>query len=200
MRGFNQMANLYVIGKNLCRAILGPLYRVEVHGLENVPKEGAVLLCSNHISNLDPPVVGMMFPRPVAFMAKEELFSVPILKHILPHLKAFPVKRGMSDRDALRKALAILKEGEVLGLFPEGTRSKDGKLGKGLAGAGFFALRSNAVVVPCAIIGPYKPFGKLKVIYGKPLDMEQYRQEKVSAEEATAIIMNQIAELIKKYQ
>jgi 1-acyl-sn-glycerol-3-phosphate acyltransferase len=194
------MAVIYTIAKNVCRAVLGPLYRIEVHGTEHVPKEGAVLLCSNHISNLDPPVVGMMFPRPVAFMAKEELFTAPIIKYLVPHLKAFPVKRGMSDRDALRKALAILKEGEVLGLFPEGTRSKDGTLGEGLAGAGFFALRSKAVVIPCAIIGPYKPFKKLKVVYGPPLDMEKYRQEKVTAEEATAVIMREIGKIIEKYQ
>ncbi|MDQ0244261.1 1-acyl-sn-glycerol-3-phosphate acyltransferase [Bacillus fengqiuensis] len=194
------MAVIYTIAKNVCRAVLGPLYRIEVHGTEHIPKEGAVLLCSNHISNLDPPVVGMMFPRPVAFMAKEELFKAPIIKYLVPHLKAFPVKRGMSDRDALRKALAILKEGEVLGLFPEGTRSKDGTLGEGLAGAGFFALRSKAVVIPCAIIGPYQPFKKLKVVYGPPLDMEKYRQEKVSAEEATAVIMREIGKMIEKYQ
>lgn len=194
------MAVIYTIAKNVCRAVLGPLYRIEVHGTEHIPKEGAVLLCSNHISNLDPPVVGMLFPRPVAFMAKEELFEAPVIKHLVPHLKAFPVKRGMNDRDALRKALAILKEGEVLGLFPEGTRSKDGTLGEGLAGAGFFALRSKAVVIPCAIIGPYQPFKKLKVVYGPPLDMEKYRQEKVSAEEATAVIMREIGKMIEKYQ
>ena len=73
-------------------------------------------------------------------MAKEELFTVPILGKIMPLINAFPVKRGMSDREALRKGLGILKEGNVLGLFPEGTRSKTGELGEGLAGAGFFAF------------------------------------------------------------
>lgn len=110
-------------------------------------------------------------------MAKEELFSVPVLGKIVPHLNAFPVKRGMSDREALRKGLGILKDGKVLGLFPEGTRSKTGEMGKGLAGAGFFALRSDAHVVPCAIIGPYKAFKKLKVVYGKPIDMESIKEK-----------------------
>ncbi len=86
--------------------------------LEHFPKEGGVLLCSNHIDNLDPPVVGVAAPRPVSFMAKEELFNVPILGKILPGIHAFPVRRGMSDREALRKGLRFLKEGEVLGLFP----------------------------------------------------------------------------------
>ena len=93
---------------------------------------------------------------------KKNYFDVPILKSILPGVHAFPVKRGMSDRDALRRAIKLLKDGEVVGLFPEGTRSKDGQLGKGFSGAGFFALRGDANVVPCAIIGPYKPFKTFK--------------------------------------
>ncbi|MBG9448826.1 1-acyl-sn-glycerol-3-phosphate acyltransferase [Cytobacillus firmus] len=191
--------NLYAFAKAAVYGVLKPIYRFEVFGKENFPKEGGVLLCSNHIDNLDPPVVGINAPRPVYFMAKEELFNVPVLGKIVPHLNAFPVKRGMSDREALRKGLGILKEGNVLGLFPEGTRSKTGQLGKGLAGAGFFALRSEAHVVPCAIIGPYKAFSKLKVVYGKPIDMNELRERKASAEETTDMIMSEIRKLIEDY-
>jgi 1-acyl-sn-glycerol-3-phosphate acyltransferase len=119
------------------------------------------------------------------------------LKSVLPKVNAFPVKRGMSDRQALRNALSILKSGNVVGLFPEGTRSEDGKLRKGLAGAGFFALKGDAHVLPCAIIGPYKPFTRLKVVYGKPIDMTEYRAARTSAEEVTAIIMGEIGKLIE---
>lgn len=188
----------YSFARFIVSVALKPLYRIKVVGQENIPKDGPVLLCSNHIDNLDPPVVGITSPRTVHFMAKEEVFRVPILKTILPKLHAFPVKRGMSDREALRTAIKVLKEGNLLGLFPEGTRSKTGELQKGLAGAGFFALRSEAVVVPCAIIGPYKAFQPLKVVYGKPIDFAEYRKEKVSAEEATLIIMNSIKELLEK--
>lgn len=191
--------NLYSFAKAAVYGVLKPIYRFEVIGKENFPAEGGVLLCSNHIDNLDPPVVGINAPRPVYFMAKEELFNVPVLGKILPDLNAFPVKRGMSDREALRKGLGILKEGNVLGLFPEGTRSKTGQLGKGLAGAGFFALRSEAHVVPCAIIGPYKAFSKLKVVYGKPIDMKELRERKASAEETTELIMSEIRKLIEDY-
>lgn len=176
--------------------IYKPLYRIETIGQENIPKIGSVLLCSNHISNLDPIVVGTTTPRPVHFMAKEELFQVPVIGKLFPHLNAFPVKRGMSDREALRKGLAVLKEGEVLGLFPEGTRSKTGELGEGLAGAGFFATRSEALIVPCAVVGPYKAFNRLKVVYGKPVDFTEYRKNKISADEATKIIMEEIRKLI----
>ena len=190
--------NIYPLGKALVSAVFYPLYRIQVIGKENFPKEGGVLLCANHIDNLDPPVVGITAPRPVRFMAKEELFQMPLLKGLLPRLHAFPVKRGMSDRQAMRTALSVLKNGEVVGLFPEGTRSKTGELQKGLAGAGFFALRGNAVVMPCAIIGSYKPFRRLKVIYGKPLDMTPYRERKASAEEVTEVIMDEIRKLIEE--
>lgn len=189
---------MYSFAKSVVYGILKPIYRFEVIGREHFPKEGGVLLCSNHIHNFDPPVVGINAPRPVHFMAKEELFNVPILGKLVPHLNAFPVKRGMSDREALRKGLAILKEGHVLGLFPEGTRSKTGELKKGLAGAGFFALRTEAAIVPCAIIGPYKAFKRLKVVYGKPIDMTSLRERKASAEETTDLIMNEIRRLIEE--
>ncbi|MCC3358304.1 lysophospholipid acyltransferase family protein [Bacillus sp. REN16] len=192
--------NLYPFGRGLIGAIIKPLYRIEVLGRENIPKEGGVLICSNHIDNLDPPVVGVTSPRPIHFMAKAELFKVPVLGWILPNVNAFPVKRGVSDRDSLRTALKILKEGKVLGIFPEGTRSKDGQLGKGLSGVGFFALRTDCVVVPCAIIGPYKAFGKLRVVYGKPVPMETFRNEKASADVVTEKIMDSIREILEKYQ
>ncbi|PLT28318.1 lysophospholipid acyltransferase family protein [Peribacillus deserti] len=192
--------NLYAFGKGLVKILLTPLYRVEIIGRENFPEDGGVLICSNHIDNLDPPVVGMTAPRPVHFMAKEELFNAPLLKSILPNVNAFPVKRGMSDREALRKGLSLLKEEKVVGLFPEGTRSKTGELGKGLAGAGFFALRSKAHIVPCAIIGPYKPFKKLRVVYGEPIDFISLRESRVSADEATEVIMESIKQLISQHK
>jgi 1-acyl-sn-glycerol-3-phosphate acyltransferase len=187
-----------MFAKAAVKAILKPLFRIEVKGLEHFPKSGGVLLCTNHISNLDPPVVGITCPRPVSFMAKEELFQAPVLKSILPHLRAFPVKRGMSDRGALRTGLNLLKEGHVVGLFPEGTRSKTGEIGKGLAGAGFFALRSEASVLPCAIIGSYKPFRKIKVVYGPPIEFAELRSKKASAEEATELIMAHIKKLLEE--
>ncbi|MDQ0213712.1 1-acyl-sn-glycerol-3-phosphate acyltransferase [Oikeobacillus pervagus] len=190
----------YSFARNVVKLALKPIYRMEVIGLEHFPKEGGVLLCSNHINNLDPPVVGITAPRPVVFMAKKELFEAPVLGKIIHHLQAFPVKRGMSDREALRKGLSVLKEGKVFGLFPEGTRSKTGELGKGLTGAGFFALRSNAKVIPCAIIGPYKPFRKIKVVYGPPVPMDELRKNKASAEEATEAIMSQIQQLLHTYR
>jgi 1-acyl-sn-glycerol-3-phosphate acyltransferase len=190
----------YDFARSVVYGVFKPWYRIEAIGVEDFPKEGGVLLCANHIHNFDPLVVGIMAPRPVHYMAKEEIFSVPILGNIVRKCNAFPVKRGFSDREALRTGLKLLKDGHVFGLFPEGTRSKTGEIGKGLSGAGFFALRTTAVVVPCAIIGPYKSFRKLKVVYGQPIDMDEMRKEKASAEQVTELIMSKIDKLRKEHQ
>ncbi|WP_312474344.1 lysophospholipid acyltransferase family protein [Neobacillus sp.] len=190
----------YGFAKSVVYGIFKPWYRVKAIGVENFPKEGGVLLCSNHIHNFDPIIVGIMAPRPVHYMAKEEIFRVPVLGGIVRKCNAFPVKRGFGDREALRSGLKVLKDGHVFGLFPEGTRSKTGELGKGLSGAGFFALRSDALVVPCAVIGPYKSFGRLKVVYGPPIAMEEMRTNKASADEVTELIMSEIHKLIKEHQ
>jgi 1-acyl-sn-glycerol-3-phosphate acyltransferase len=190
----------YDFAKSVVYGIFKPWYRIEAIGLEHFPKEGGVLLCANHIHNFDPLVVGIMAPRPVHYMAKEEIFSVPVLGNIVRKCNAFPVKRGFNDREALRTGLKLLKDGHVFGLLPEGKRSKTGEIGKGLSGAGFFALRTTALVVPCAIIGPYKSFRKLKIVYGQPIDMDEIRKEKASAEQVTELIMSKIDKLRKEHQ
>ncbi|WP_082233978.1 lysophospholipid acyltransferase family protein [Halobacillus massiliensis] len=191
------MIDLYKVGKALCSAIFYPLYRIKVVGKENIPKEGPVIICSNHISNFDPPVVGITNSRNIYFLAKEELFKNKFIGGILKRVHAFPIKRGMRDRDALRKGIQILNENHALGLFPEGTRQRSGEIGKGLAGVGFFALRSKALIVPCAIIGPYEKWKPLKVVYGKPMNITSFREQKASAQDVTDHIMEEIRQLHK---
>lgn len=192
--------NFYTVARGIVKLIMSCLYRIETKGLENIPKEGAVLLCANHIHNLDPPLVGITMKRPVVFMAKEELFKVPILGKIVRKANAFPIKRGKADREAIRIGLKTLREGKVLGIFPEGTRSKTGELGKGLSGVGFFALRADATVIPCAIIGPYKLFRKVKIIYGNPVNFNKLKDKNASIEEATELIMTHIREILIQYK
>lgn len=192
--------NFYTVARGIVKLIMSCLYRIETKGLENIPKEGAVLLCANHIHNLDPPLVGITMKRPVVFMAKEELFKVPILGKIVRKANAFPIKRGKADREAIRIGLKTLRVGKVLGIFPEGTRSRTGELGKGLSGVGFFALRSDATVIPCAIIGPYKLFRKVKIIYGNPVNFNKLKDKNASIEEATELIMTHIREILIQYK
>jgi 1-acyl-sn-glycerol-3-phosphate acyltransferase len=145
----------------------------DIQGAENMPAEGPVILAINHQSVWDPLVAGSSVPRKVSFMAKEELFSIPVLGKIFSKLGAFPVKRGQGDMNAIRQSLAILKAGQVLGLFPEGTRSKNGEIQKGLPGMVFLMEKSKASVVPIKMIGTRNLFirgwGNIVVVIGKPM-------------------------------
>src|SRR5690606_28111202 len=104
------------------------IWRLRVEGREHVPRQGGAILAPNHISNVDPPAVGAAAPRPVYFMAKEELYQMPLLGRILPRLHAFPVRRGTVDRAALRRAEELLRAGELVVIFPEGRESETGQL------------------------------------------------------------------------
>jgi len=144
-----------------------------IQGVENMPAEGPVILAINHQSIWDPLVAASSLPRKVSFMAKEELFSIPVLGKIFSKLGAFPVKRGQGDMNAIRQSLAILKEGRVLGLFPEGTRSKNGEIQKGLPGMVLLMEKSKASVVPIKVFGTRnlltKGWGNIAVVVGKPM-------------------------------
>lgn len=192
--------NFYSFAKVIVKSVFKILYPFESRGSENIPETGPVILCANHLSNLDPIMLGLTCDREIHFMAKEELFHVPVLNRVVRKLHAFPVRRGMADREALRTGLKVLQDGCVLGIFPEGTRSKSGELLKGLSGVGFFALRTDARVIPCAIIGPYRLFRKIRVVYGKPIDMESLKERRAKAEEATEVIMSAIKEILLQYQ
>lgn len=186
------------------RAVVLPFYRlayrITVEGVENVPREGGVILCSNHISGHDPPLLGMLSPRPVRFMAKEELFRIPGLRYFLSQGGgAFPVKRGTPDRAALKRSLEVLQEGGCFGIFPEGTRSKTGQLKRAEPGTAYLALKSGAPVIPVGFTGPYKLFSPVHIRFGKPVDLSPFLGAKVTSdnlEAAGEAIMAAIARLI----
>ncbi|AIQ53672.1 MULTISPECIES: lysophospholipid acyltransferase family protein [Paenibacillus] len=187
---------IYVICRGLLRLIYAILFPLRIVGKENVPKEGGVLLCANHISLLDPMTIGIKLERQVKYMAKAELFAVPVLGWLIRKLGAFPVKRGGVSKESIKTALNTLRGGNVMGIFPEGTRNSDTGVAK--KGAASFALRSGAAVVPAAIIGSYKPFRRMTVIYGKPIDLSAFDGAgSDSLEEVTDVIMGRIHEMIK---
>ncbi|TCP69844.1 1-acyl-sn-glycerol-3-phosphate acyltransferase [Baia soyae] len=162
----------------LLRFLITLIYRIffpyEVIGVEKFPKSGGVVVSPIHISNLDPPLLGISLPRQVHFMAKEEMFRVPIIKKALYIVGTFPVKRGGGDSQALKASIRILREGKVLGIFPQGTRDKSGEIRKVHVGAAMFALRTNSPIVPVAIIGPYRLFRKVRIVYGEPILPAEY--------------------------
>ncbi len=178
--------------------------RFHVEGLENVPKSGPVLLVSNHLNLIDPPVLGALLPRRITFMAKEELFRVPIVGWVVRWYGAFAVRRGQPDREALRRATAVLNGGGVVGMFPEGTRSKTGKMNKGYSGAALVAVLAKATILPVAITGTdlvRSPFSLLtrpvmKVRVGRPFLLERGREEKADLEAMTRQMMGRVAALL----
>lgn len=194
---------LYDILQIFFRPFFRILFRTEVVGKENMPKDGGVILAANHMSNWDPPFLATYLDRHVSYMAKEELFKNPIFGAAIRSCHVFPVKRGSADRGAIKTAISRIKEGMCLAIFPEGTRSKDGKLHKAEAGISLIASMSKAPVVPAAIIGTRDIFSagnwfpKLKVIYGKPLYFEGKHGDKEALQNFSQKIMEEIANLIK---
>jgi 1-acyl-sn-glycerol-3-phosphate acyltransferase len=136
------------------------LFRLRVEGREHVPPAGAVLAVSNHVSTVDPPIAGVSIGRQVWYMAKEELLRTPVLGPYLRSLGVFPVRRGEADRQSFRTSLEVLARGGVLLMFPEGTRSVDGRLRPPEPGAAFIALRTGAPVLPVAVIGTQRVMPK----------------------------------------
>jgi 1-acyl-sn-glycerol-3-phosphate acyltransferase len=142
----------YRIGRALCRFLIFFIWRWRVEGLENFPAEGPVIVVANHVSYWDPVLIGSALPRQVFFMAKKELFSLPLLGISLKSWGMFPVDRSRSDRGAIKRALELLKQGQVIGVFPEGTRSKSGSLLPFSTGAAYFATRTGVPVCPVAVV------------------------------------------------
>ncbi len=189
---------LYGLGKVVSKLYFNLFYKIEILGKENIPEHGGVLLCSNHHSNLDPPLIGSSSSRELSFMAKKELFDVPVFGPIIKRCNAFPIKRGGSDRQAIKLALSLLKDNRTLLMFPEGSRNKSGELAAGLSGAGFFSLKTDAAVIPCAIIGSYKLFHKMRIVFGPPIDFTELKDRKAKPLEASQLIMKHIRKVIEE--
>ena len=140
----------YEIARGIVSAVFHIIFKIIVLGSENIPEaKGSFIIASNHVSNNDPPMVGVVFKKKYTFMAKEELFNVnPLFTWLIKKLGAFPVKRGSKDTAALDEAIESLRNGRAFVIFPEGTRSKTGELGKPKSGVSLIAARAKVPVVP----------------------------------------------------
>ena len=163
-------------------AIFKVFFRIKVKGKKNLPDEGPVILMSNHISAYDPPLLVAIFSRPVRFMAKKELFENPVMRFVLFLADAFPVDRSKNDITAVKKALSVLKDQEVLGLFPEGTRRAEGELGNPKLGSVMLAIKSGAPIVPIGIKN-IKKEGRITINIGEAFSMDQFSKRRLSKAE-----------------
>lgn len=154
------------------------VYRIRVTGRENVPATGGVLLVSNHQSHLDPPLVGIGCPRHVNYLARQSLFRFAPFGWLIASLGVIPLDRGRKGISGLKESLRRLKRGEIMAIFPEGTRSRDGRIGRFMPGFTTLAVRSGAAILPAAIDGAYQAWprrqtfpggGRVRVHYGEPI-------------------------------
>lgn len=207
MKGFDYNAEIkdsktYTKLVPLGKSIINKLYKVEYVGTENIPMEGGYIIASNHINALDPVFIGLGIEgRQLHFMGKKELFENPIIKCFLTKLNGFPIVRGAGDPEALNYAVRVVKEGHILGIFPEGTRSKDYKPARAKRGVSMIAHKSNAAVLPVSIYNSdeMKKHSKITVRFGELIPYENLgiseEASKEELKEAAKTIMSEIVKL-----
>jgi len=187
------------------RGIFRGFSRVYIHGRERVPTDGPLIVVPNHAQWVDPVMLGAFFPRPLIFMAKQELWRRWLVGWIVERFGAFPVRRGAADRDAIRTALAVLQSGGALGIFPEGTRSRTGILREPHPGVGLLALKSGAPLLPVGIVGTVLMEGTqwlgrspvVHITFGQPFHLTPGAGEgKGRVATATDEIMRHVAALL----
>ena len=182
--------------KGFLRGIYKICFRVKETG--TVPDEGAYIICANHINYLDAAAIVLFNKRMINFVGKEDLFRFRILNWLAHLFDIIPIKRNMQDMEAMKRCMKLLKSGGVLGIFPEGTRKGMAKNVKVKNGAVFMAIKTGVPIIPVGIHGTFKPFSKVYVNYGEPIDLSKYKgEDKEKIDEATSMVMEEIVRLTK---
>ena len=194
---------MYTFVETLLRPIFMSVYRVRITGREHVPESGPCVLAANHVSVLDGFFLGIAVTRQVRFMAKSELYRVPVVKQILLAAGAFPVRRGADAGRAVAAGVKLLEQGAVVGLFPEGTSLPDEKRGY-KRGAARLALATGAPLIPVALIGTHLTLEprthrislpRVRIVIGEPLRVERQEPTEQAATELTARLQKAIETL-----
>jgi 1-acyl-sn-glycerol-3-phosphate acyltransferase len=171
------MTPFYRVARGICKIVCLVLWRYKAVGAENVPRTGALIVACNHVSYLDPVALGVGLPRMLTYLAKKQLFDIPLLGPIIRGCGAYPLDRDAGGVAAVRVALRVLKAGRCVGIFPEGTRNLSGAAAQ-KTGAAFLAALSGAAVVPAAVVGTKdaRRFAQIRVAYGEPMIIERNRK------------------------
>jgi 1-acyl-sn-glycerol-3-phosphate acyltransferase len=181
---------VWQIGRSFCRLVATSLFDLKVSGLENLPKRGGALVVCNHQSYLDPIVLSAKVRRPLCFMGKEELFSAPVWDRLFRALGAFPVRQNRRDLHAVREAIARLRAGQLVNIFPEGARTPDGQIGKIQEGIALIDRHAQVPLVPGVITGAYEAWPihrrfprpwPVRVHFGPPMDVADLTPRQITA-------------------
>lgn len=176
------------------------MYRIKINGIENIPKEGATILCGNHVSLLDAVLVNCFTPRKVRFLAKEELNKF-YFRPLIKLYKVIMVKRDSKDLSAVKESLKVLKAKECLVIFPEGTRKGlEKNNGQMKNGATYLAMKTDAKIIPVGLKGTMKLFSKITISFGEPIEYSEYTKQKITKEledKTTEELKNAIIQLTK---
>jgi len=192
------MYPLYVFCKITVRWLLHLFFGLRISGAEHIPRNGALIVAANHMSNFDPPVLGAVFPRRLNFVAKEELFRNALFGAFLRQLGAFPLRRGGADAGSIKEAVRRLRDDRAVLIFPQGTRTVSPG-NRVRAGVGFLAAKTGAAVIPARIIGTdiilprgakYPRCGTVKVAFGKPLRIKNSESYEDFSERVLGEIFN----------
>lgn len=179
---------MYCFFRNFSKVFFLLFYKLQITGSENIVAEGPVIFAANHTSMLDPFMVGFSIKRDIRFLGKIELTNTFFIRYIMKLIKLIPVDRNKNDISALKTCIKVLKEGEALGIFPEGTRVKDGDISDNKAGIGLIAIKANSPIQPISIKSNYKLFSTVEVIIHpvyNPVKLDKYTSldyEKISNE------------------
>jgi 1-acyl-sn-glycerol-3-phosphate acyltransferase len=194
---------LYALVKTLVIPLLKGVLGLQIRNADRLPASGAVIVAANHVSNFDPLVVAAAAPRQLCFLAKFELFRVPVLSSLLRRVDAIPIRRRAADRGALVAAIRALQASRALLMFPEGTRSRSGELQEGKRGVAMLAVKNRANVVPVHVSGTFRlwPFlwrRRVVVEFGKPVEIEPFLRLRLPSKHLYARIGEEIMNRIKE--
>ncbi len=196
----------YLSLQAIAKPLFGLYFRHESHGLDNIPNQAGAIIATNHASNIDPPLIAVDVKRPLYMMAKQSLHEIPLIGSFIRRAYSFPVRRGVIDTSALRTAISLLDNDNLVLMFPEGTRSPDGRIQEARPGVGKIVAESDVPVVPGYVKGSFEAFPKggripkprkTSVHFGESIEFHPRQEQSTTSREDYESISNDILQAIR---